>query len=94
MAESGHLQTFATQQRRTLSTPFDAVASATLDANKVGLTTDDFLKIVDKLAEFAKVTSTMPPLASTATLRGTSESIALLAALREALSGLVKLIGF
>jgi hypothetical protein len=32
--------------------------------------------------------------ASTATLRGTPEGTALLAALREALSGLVKLIGF
>jgi hypothetical protein len=133
---------------RTLSAPFEAVASATLVANKVGLTTDDFLKIVDKLAEFAKVTSTtrppiLPPcipersgqeenpltagaedriaggtppiisarkrvllsgfgffervydfVASTATLRGTPEGTALLAALREALSGLVKLIGF
>jgi hypothetical protein len=131
----------------TLSAPFEAVASATLDANKVGLTTDNFLKIVNKLAEFAKVTSTMPPpslpsripesrdqeenpltagaedriagtppivsarkrvllsgfgffervynlVASTATLRGTPEGMALLAALGDALSDLVKLIGF
>jgi hypothetical protein len=43
-----------------LSVPFETVATAALDANKAGLTTDDFLKIVDKLAEFAKVTSTLP----------------------------------
>jgi hypothetical protein len=44
----------------TLSAPFQDVATATVTANKAGLTTDDFAKIVDKLAEFAKVISTMP----------------------------------
>lgn len=44
-----------------LSKPFDDVAKATSEANKAGLTTDDFLKIVDKMAEFAKVISTQPP---------------------------------
>ena len=43
-----------------LSGPFATVANATLNANKAGLTTDDFLRIVDKLAEFARVTSTLP----------------------------------
>jgi hypothetical protein len=44
-----------------LSKPFEDVAKATVNANRAGLTTDDFLKIVDKLAEFAKITSTQPP---------------------------------
>jgi len=51
-----------------LSKPFEDVAKATLDANRAGLTTDDFLKIVDKLTEFAKVTSTQPPLALSVSL--------------------------
>jgi hypothetical protein len=45
---------------RALSAPFEDVANATVSANKAGLTTDDFVKIVDKLAEFAKVISTLP----------------------------------
>jgi hypothetical protein len=119
-----------------LSRPFEAVAEATLHANRAGFTTDDFLSIVDKLTEFAKVTSTLPLsdprhepslkagfedrmdapqvsprkrallsgfgfferaynlLGSTATLIGTPEGIALLAALGEALASLSKLIGF
>jgi hypothetical protein len=44
-----------------LSKPFEDVARATLRANRAELTTDDFLSIVDKLTEFAKVTSTIPP---------------------------------
>lgn len=44
-----------------LSGPFEVVAKAALIANKAGLTTDDFLTIVDKFAEFAKITSTQPP---------------------------------
>jgi hypothetical protein len=44
-----------------LSKPFEDVAKATLRANHAVLTTDDFLNIVDKLTEFAKVTSTLPP---------------------------------
>jgi hypothetical protein len=43
-----------------LSAPFEDIANATVSANKAGLTTDDFVKIVDKLAEFAKVISTLP----------------------------------
>jgi hypothetical protein len=44
-----------------MSEPFELVAKATVDANKAGLTTDDFLRIVDKMADFAKVISTIPP---------------------------------
>jgi hypothetical protein len=43
-----------------LSRPFEDVARATIKANQAHLTTDDFLKIVDKMAEFAKVVSTQP----------------------------------
>jgi hypothetical protein len=43
-----------------LSKPFEVVADATANANKAGLTTDDFKTIVDKLTEFAKVISTLP----------------------------------
>jgi hypothetical protein len=50
-----------------LSNPFQIVAKASLDANKAGLTTDEFLKIVDKMAEFAKIISTLPPTQSSAT---------------------------
>jgi hypothetical protein len=45
---------------RALSEPFEVVSKATRDANRAGLTTDDFRTIVDKLAEFAKVISTLP----------------------------------
>ena len=46
----------------TLSKPFEEVAKASGDANKAGLTTDDFVKIVDKMTEFAKViASQLPP---------------------------------
>jgi hypothetical protein len=44
-----------------LSRPFQEVASAALEANEAGLTTDDFLKIVDKMAEFAKIIASLPP---------------------------------
>ncbi|MFO1111354.1 MAG: hypothetical protein U1E61_19455 [Bradyrhizobium sp.] len=43
-----------------LSEPFRHVAEAVQDANKAGLTTDDFVKVVDKMAEFAKIVSTLP----------------------------------
>jgi hypothetical protein len=43
-----------------LSEPFRHVAEATQNANKAGLTTDDFARVVDKLAEFAKIVSTLP----------------------------------
>jgi hypothetical protein len=48
----------------TLSYPFEAVARASVDANRAGLTTDDFVKILDKMAEFAKIVSTQPPVHS------------------------------
>jgi hypothetical protein len=44
-----------------LSEPFKDVAEAARDANKAGLTTDDFLRVIDKMAEFAKIISTIPP---------------------------------
>jgi hypothetical protein len=43
------------------SEPFKEVARAAQDANKAGLTTDDFFKVVDKMTEFAKIISTIPP---------------------------------
>jgi hypothetical protein len=43
-----------------LSEPFRHVAEATQNANKAGLTTDDFVRVVDKMAEFAKIVSTLP----------------------------------
>jgi hypothetical protein len=44
-----------------LSKLFEDVAQAAHEANKAGITTDDFLKVVDKMAEFAKVISILPP---------------------------------
>ncbi|MBI1203537.1 MAG: hypothetical protein GC182_13605 [Rhodopseudomonas sp.] len=44
-----------------LAKPFEDVAKATASAHGAGLTTDDFVKIVASLSEFAKVTSTLPP---------------------------------
>jgi hypothetical protein len=43
-----------------LSKPFDEVREAVADASQAGLTTDDFVKIVSSLAEFAKTTSSLP----------------------------------
>jgi hypothetical protein len=43
-----------------LSEPFRHIAEAAHDANKAGLTTEDFVKVVDKMAEFAKIISTLP----------------------------------
>lgn len=43
-----------------LSGPFQQVAQAAQDANRAGLATDDFLKVVDKMAEFATIISTLP----------------------------------
>jgi hypothetical protein len=42
---------------RPLRQPFEAVAKAALEANRAGLATDDFLKIVDRLADYAKAVS-------------------------------------
>jgi uncharacterized membrane-anchored protein len=44
-----------------LAKPFEEAAKALSDAHRVGLTTDDFVKIVGSLTDFAKVTSTLPP---------------------------------
>jgi hypothetical protein len=55
-----------------LTKPFDAVAKAARNANEAGVTTDDFLKIVDKLAEFARVVSTQLPLTAVSTASATS----------------------
>ena len=43
-----------------LSEPFKEVAQAAKGANRAGVTTDDFLKVVDKMAEFAKIISGLP----------------------------------
>jgi hypothetical protein len=62
--EELYLSTFVYEDKANgsaLSKPFEDVLKATLNANRAGLTTDDFLKIVDKLAEFAKITSTLHP---------------------------------
>ena len=48
---------------RSLSEPFETVAEAAQHANRAGLTTEDFLRVIDKMAEFAKVISTLSPLA-------------------------------
>jgi hypothetical protein len=46
---------------RILSAPFEEGAQASLGANRAGLTTDDFLKIVDRMAKFAKIISNLLP---------------------------------
>jgi hypothetical protein len=46
---------------RTLYGPFMDVANAVIEANRARLTTDEFVKIVDKMADFAKIISTLPP---------------------------------
>ncbi|MEA2896336.1 MAG: hypothetical protein QOJ84_1951 [Bradyrhizobium sp.] len=40
--------------------PFETVAKATEEAHKAGATTDDFMAVVDKMIEFARVLSTQP----------------------------------
>jgi hypothetical protein len=52
-----------------LSEPFKEVAEATREANKAHLTTDDFLRVIDKMAEFAKVISTLPPTITSSSTR-------------------------
>jgi hypothetical protein len=44
----------------TLSQPFTAMAAAARPANEAGLTTNDFLQIIDKMSDFAKVISDRP----------------------------------
>jgi hypothetical protein len=53
---------------RRISKPFEEVAAASREANEAGLTTDNFLRIVDKMAEFAVVVSTLPPQPKSASL--------------------------
>jgi hypothetical protein len=43
-----------------LSKPFEDVAREVAEAHNAAMTTDDFVKIVGSLTEFAKVTSTLP----------------------------------
>jgi hypothetical protein len=43
--------------------PFEEVAAASVEANKGRLTTDEFLRVVEKMAEFAKFISSLPPTA-------------------------------
>jgi hypothetical protein len=43
-----------------LSKPFEDVATASNKARRSGLTTDDFVAVVEKMTEFAKVVSTQP----------------------------------
>ncbi|MGP8193970.1 MAG: hypothetical protein ACLQLT_15245 [Methylovirgula sp.] len=45
-----------------LTKPFEEVANATIAAHAAGLTTDDFVKIVGSMTEFAKVVASQPPL--------------------------------
>jgi hypothetical protein len=44
-----------------LSEPFEKVAQASVDAHKAGLATDEFLAVMDKMTEFARVLATQPP---------------------------------
>jgi hypothetical protein len=58
-----------------LSKPFEDVAKATEEAHAAGMTTDEFVKIVSSLSEFARVVSTMPPSEASPWERGeTAES--------------------
>lgn len=41
--------------------PFEKVAEATQDAHRAGAVTDDFMAVVDKMTELARVLSTQPP---------------------------------
>jgi hypothetical protein len=44
--------------------PFEKVAEAARAAHQAGTTTDDFLMVIDKMTEFARVVSTQPPASS------------------------------
>ncbi|GLH80828.1 hypothetical protein SSBR45G_57370 [Bradyrhizobium sp. SSBR45G] len=43
-----------------LTEPFETVSKAALEAHKAGATTDEFLAVIDKMTEFARVISTQP----------------------------------
>lgn len=43
-----------------LSRPFQDVASASGPAGQAGITTDDFVRIIDKMTDYAKTISTLP----------------------------------
>jgi hypothetical protein len=44
--------------------PFEKVAEAARAAHQAGTATDDFMMVIDKMTEFARVVSTQPPAAS------------------------------
>jgi hypothetical protein len=61
--ENLYAQTLVEENEATgssLSEPFRHVAQAAHNANEAGLTTDDFLRVIDKMAELAKIISTLP----------------------------------
>ncbi|HEV7881577.1 hypothetical protein [Bradyrhizobium sp.] len=41
--------------------PFEVVAKAAQQAHKAGATTDEFMAVIDRMTEFARVVSTQPP---------------------------------
>jgi len=49
---------------RTLTDPFDAVATASAEAHEAGQVTPDYLAVIDKMTEFARILSTQPPRAA------------------------------
>lgn len=49
---------------RKLIEPFEMVAKAAQEAHKAGAATDDFLAVIDKMTEFARVVSSQPPASS------------------------------
>jgi hypothetical protein len=62
--EAVYAQTPLDEERATgkeLTEPFEIVAKAAQEAHKAGATTDDFLAVIDRMTEFARVLSTQPP---------------------------------
>jgi hypothetical protein len=51
-----------------LTKPFEAVAKASAEAHEAGQVTPDYLAVIDKMTEFARVLSTQPPSAPSAPL--------------------------
>ncbi|WP_375465395.1 hypothetical protein [uncultured Methylobacterium sp.] len=45
---------------KSLTDPFDMVARASRDAGRAGLATQDFVMVVDKMTEFARVVASLP----------------------------------
>ena len=46
---------------RLLTEPFEAVAKVSAEAHEAGQVTPDYLSVIDKMTEFARVLSTQPP---------------------------------